>query len=228
MQKFIDILTAIPVATVKPFEAPAFDTAKVGDGAYMLAYSAKLIAAKATWDKENGVDEAKDTAIAAAHILATLPREKIAAAAEDARQRALILAGLVLVPMSSLVESVTAAYAAWNTAEDLAAKAEGAKGKAKAEADALAKAAAEGFAFAMQAKPIALWAEFVRAFRGIGREAEGQKDIARRLSLADSTSAAFYVALNQEVRPRNAADGSPHLRQMLAEMLGIDIPAKGK
>lgn len=96
MQNYISILSALPVRTVKPLTLPPAPS-DLSDIPAVLAYSAKCLQAKTDWEKENSIDPATDVAIACAHLLATLPIDKVGSAAEDAARRAYALAGLATV-----------------------------------------------------------------------------------------------------------------------------------
>lgn len=105
MQSLINILSALPVRTVKPLVLPPAPS-DMSDIQAVLAYSAKCLQVKADWERENSIDPAADVAIACAHLLATLPVDKIGSTAEDAARRAYSLAGLATVTKAEFANAL--------------------------------------------------------------------------------------------------------------------------
>lgn len=110
MEKFVKILSALPVVNVKPF---AFTTPKpknLDDDDAMASWFEARKVAKVTYEKENAIDPTKDCAVACAHLLASLGDANFLAIAEDAAKRAFALKGKTLIDAVSLREEIATAY----------------------------------------------------------------------------------------------------------------------
>lgn len=152
MQNLVSILSALPVRTVKPLTLPPAPS-DMSDINAVLAYSAKCLQVKAEWEKENSIDPAADVATACAHLLATLPIDKIGSAAEDAARRAYALAGLATVTKAEFARALVD-----NDAETLAPF---------AQAYALSHLAKEPVTFAEAVRSAKLAPAAQQMFRGV-------------------------------------------------------------